>query len=126
MKTTKTFIQLIEQNGYEGETWNFWLQVDDNEAEIEELIKIFDKYNEYYDEDGDIYFELKKEKVKESFVDNLLKLKDSNGYIPLYNKINGKLDIEKIKDDMSKQEEDYNKLDIFYKGGIEKYFIKQN
>lgn len=32
------FVQMVETNDHEGEHWSFWLQLDGNEAAIEDLI----------------------------------------------------------------------------------------
>lgn len=37
------FVQMIEHNQHEGESWCFWIQLDGNEEAIENLIKLIEE-----------------------------------------------------------------------------------
>jgi hypothetical protein len=109
------FVKFTEINDYEGETWNFWLQLDGNEAELREL----QTWLNTFDDDGEIY-QLDMTPVPESEVDTLVKHTDS-GYMDTHNKIMGKFTCPQPS--AAEEEDGYLWLnDRFYKGDIAGYF----
>jgi hypothetical protein len=109
------FVKFTEINDHEGESWNFWLQLDGNKTQLKELeswLGTFDEYGESY--------KLDMEPVPEFEVDILVKHSDS-GYMQYENKIKGKF----ICPTPGSEEEEngYRWLnDNFYKGDIKEYF----
>jgi hypothetical protein len=100
------FISLIENNDHEGETWRYWLQVDGNENQIEQLRALIDGSGEeetYELADAD-------DIVPEFEVDVLVKHTEC-GYTTYENKVTGRLT---IPDDVD--------IDVLYKGGAEHLF----
>lgn len=96
------FVKFTENNDHEGETWNFWLQVDGNEDAIAELrALIADQEDEY---------ELAEETTPESEVDVLVK-HTGMGYMRYENKVVGVLTLP-----------DTDALDDLYKGGIKDFY----
>lgn len=113
------FVKFTEHNENEGEDWNFWLQLDGNEADIETLQEFLNQF----DENGD-YYELDLTPVPESEVDILVK-HTGQGYMDYENKVTGTLtlpdiDLEAVATDDDKGYEWLN--DNFYKGDIARSF----
>lgn len=115
------FIQFIEHNDNEGESWCFWLQVNGNKEQLEKLKAAI--WNYQYDEDyTDLYdfcyvdIDDEKNYLTEHDIDFLNKHDISGGYFPMHNICIGKL---VLPEDIKLDEDD-----IFYKGGIQKFFIK--
>lgn len=100
------FIKFTENNDWEGESWNFWLQVDGNEKEIEEFREKISENSPY---------ELANEIIDEKEVDTLVK-HCTSGYFDSENKVKGKFNVKKII--LNKNE------DNLYKGGIRDFFVK--
>lgn len=98
------FIKFRETCDWEGESWNFWLQLDGNEKEIEKLKELIKDRENYKIFDC---------VLDEKDVDILVKKSDS-GYLTYENKIVGKFSVDKII--LNKN------IDNLYKGGIEDYF----
>ena len=110
-----TYRRFIETNDNEGETWNFWLQVDGNMTGLAILGDVLDKVNE-----GWIYqqpFVLVNDQLEEHEVDLLVRHGDS-GYMDQHNKVDGSLQLP--KDFTSADEETVT--DYLYKGGIRDFF----
>lgn len=114
------FVKLTEHNDNEGESWNFWLQLDGNEDQLKQLeswIGTFDDYGEGY--------ELNMTPVPESEVDILVKHSDS-GYMQYENKVTGTFTCPQPSEAVTSGNaggEGYEWLnDNFYKGGIEGHF----
>ena len=106
----KKYIKFTENNDWEGESWNFYLELDGNEKEIKKLQELLTDY-----EIND--FALRNE-FDESDVDILVKHTDSS-YLHYENKIEGKFNIEKLEEEIKK-----NKDNALYKGKICVYFKK--
>lgn len=104
------FVKFTEYNDHEGETWNFWLQLDGNEVELSKLQSCLISSDNY---------QLSAVPVDESEVDILVKHTDS-GYMYYDNKVTGQFTCpEPNLDELV----DYEWLDNhFYKGHIMEYF----
>lgn len=100
----KQYIKFNEYNDNEGEDWNFYLQAEGNEKEIEKLKNLIDEADE-----SETYRITNF--IQENEVDILVKHSDS-GYMMFENKVIGKM---KIPEDFE--------VDDLYKGGITKLFI---
>jgi len=105
------FIKFKELNDWENEDWNFYLQVDGNEEEIEKLKEIIDDC-EFYRIDDIL--------IPENEVDILVKHSEC-GYMTYENKVVGKLDTSGIKK-LSTLDVDDIDGDVLYKGGIKNFF----
>lgn len=109
------FVKFTENNDNEGESWNFWLQLDDNYPQLKEL----GAWLGTFDEDGEA-FELDLTPVPEEEVDAMVK-HGRSGYMAYENKVTGKFTCPQPTEE--EQEDGYNwLLDNFYKGDIERYF----
>ena len=114
------FIKFTEGNDHEGETWNFWLQYDGNEKELDKLGHIIETL-----EDNDISYSLNNTLIDESEVDILVK-HTRDGYMDYENKITGiftcpEIDVDSHKDEIT--DEIFESLDDnFYKGTIGRHF----
>lgn len=109
------FVKFTEHNDNEGEDWNFWLQLDGNEDELNELYHWLNTF----DDDGESY-ELDMTAVPESEVDILVK-HTGQGYMDYENKVTGtfKCPIPTSID----EDEGWEWLnDHFYKGDIARSF----
>lgn len=118
------FFKLTEHNGWEGETWHFFLPVEGNEAAVEYLIEVCLKFEKMGM--GDLDLEFGEDLVKENEVDVLVKHSDS-GYMDMYNKLEGKVDLEKLQHHIDNEDADTfydNVLTYLGKGGISNYLIK--
>lgn len=100
----KEYIKFNEYNDNEGEDWNFYLQAEGNEKEIEKLKNLIDEADE-----SETYRVTNF--IKENEVDVLVKHSDS-GYMMFENKVTGKMNIP----------ENFE-VDNLYKGGITKLFV---
>jgi len=105
------FVKFVEHNEYEGETWNFYLQTEDNEVALNGLKNAIASY----DPDNDIY-RLTDTHLTEEEVDTLVKYSDS-GYMPFETKVVGNFDISLL------QLNPVTADDNLYKGGIRDLFI---
>lgn len=106
------FARLRETNENEGETWNFWLQVDGNEAEVSKLAALLDDLfdeEDSYDEDP---YDLTGDIESEQVVDVLV-LYAEDGYMSSHQKITGRFT---CPDDLGECG------DKLYKGGIKSMF----
>lgn len=100
------FIKFREHCEWEGESWNFWLQLDGNEKEIEKLKEKI-KYRREYE----IFDDVLDEKAVDVLVKNC-----GVGYLCFENKVVGKLNSDKIIFDEGSGN--------LYKGGIKEMFLK--
>jgi hypothetical protein len=100
----KEYIKFNEYNDNEGEDWNFYLQAEGNEKEIEKLKNLINEADE-----SETY--IVTNFIKENEVDVLVKHSDS-GYMMFENKVTGKMNIP----------ENFE-VDNLYKGGITKLFV---
>ncbi|WP_327139401.1 hypothetical protein [Nocardia sp. NBC_01327] len=117
-----TYRRFIETNDHEGETWNFWLQVDGNMTALAILGDQLDKLKALMDWP----FDLTSEQLDEPEVDLLIRFGES-GYMNQHNKINGSLRLPAILACGNFTGVTYGDLtdevtDLLYKGGIEKLF----
>lgn len=113
------FVKFTEHNDNEGEYWNFWLQLDGNEADLETLAEFLDQF----DENAESY-ELDMTPVPESEVDILVK-HTGQGYMDYENKVTGTMTLPEIDLDAVAVDDDegYEWLnDNFYKGDIARCF----
>lgn len=111
------FVKFTEHNDHEGETWNFWLQKDGNEKELD---KLFDLMTDFGVEEE---FELDMREVPESEVDILVK-HSLGGYMNDHNKVTGTFTCPEMPEGTADNDEgawDWIQ-DNFYKGGIERHF----
>lgn len=109
------FVKFTENNDWEGESWNFWLQLDDNEEEIEKLNQFLTK-----NDVGEAY-ELDMTPVSEEEVDTLVKHSRS-GYMTYENKVTGAFTMPEYEDDGQEDSAYEFANDNFYKGDIERCF----
>jgi hypothetical protein len=110
------FVRFEESNDHEGETWNFWLQVDGNEAELDKLAAALEAWEERTDSDCE-YRLFREEPVPESEVDILIKHSRS-GYMRFENKVTGTMKVPEDLLDLP----DEDQFDGLYKGGIRALF----
>lgn len=111
MTTEITFTRLQEDNDWEGERWNFWIQLTGNEAEIMKLAGILRE--EENRTDYELPYQLHPYEVEpESVVDKLVEYADP-GYMDSQNKITG---VFTCPDYLGEDAEN------LYKGGITQYF----
>lgn len=108
------FVKFRETNDLEGESWNFWLQLDGNEEQLNKLSDLLDadEYEESFSVDM-------KNAIPESEVDILVKHSES-GYMHDHNKVTGKFELPESTGDYDDDSDFY--IDVFYKGGIKDYF----
>ncbi len=109
-----TYRRFIETNDNEGETWNFWLQVDGNAATLAILGNYLDGIYEDWDE---CPFVLEDDQLEGPEVDLLVRYGDS-GYMNQHNKLDGSLRLP--KDFTSADEETVTAY--LYKAGILDFF----
>lgn len=103
------FMRFHEYNDHEGESWDWWLQVTGNEAEIAKLASLLDAVEE---DDDDPWFDLTPDMETEEIVDKLV-LYAQNGYYAAHNKVVGVFTCpEHIGDSL-------------YKGGIRDFFTEK-
>lgn len=104
-----TFVRFREYNDWEGESWDFWLQLDGNEAE---LAKLDQKLTEYWEGKFDPWYTLHLGYVEtEDIVDKLVEYAEE-GYMPSANKVVGTFTWSKFDTPQG----------WFYKGGIKDFF----
>lgn len=113
------FVKFTEHNDNEGEDWNFWLQLDGNEADLETLQEFLIQFD-----DNEESYELNMTPVPESEVDILVK-HSGQGYMNYENKVSGvmtlpEIDLERVATD---DDAGWGWLnDNFYKGDITRCF----
>lgn len=101
------FVRFHEYNDNEGESWDFWLQLTGNEAEMAKLDRLVSESAD------DEYYSLRMSDVEpESVVDKLVQYAES-GYMGAHNKVKGVLT---CPDDLGEDADD------LYKGGVEALF----
>lgn len=105
----RTFVPLVENNDWEGETWTQWLQVEGNEHELEYLYTVLHKLEatEQYDLNLD-------DRESEEVVDRMV-ARATVGYNYSDEKVTGLLSLPQIG---TQEELD----DVLYKGRIESFF----
>ena len=113
------FVKFTENNDNEGESWNFWLQLDDNQNELNKLQMYVSRFDPNRES-----FELNMLPVDESEVDVLVK-HTGQGYMDYENKITGYLALPEIDDEID-EDGGYDWLmNNFYKGDIEQFFTNE-
>lgn len=123
--TQKYFVKFREYNDNEGESWNFWLQLDGNESELQDLDKLINTA----EMGGSESFSLDmKNPIHESEVDILVKHTEG-GYMNDHNKVTGTFKCPDIKINPEWEEipdEFFEELDdTFYKGDIARHFKEE-
>jgi hypothetical protein len=108
--TELTFVRLHEINEWEGETWDFWLQRDGNEAALERLGELIEDAMQDVEEPA---FKLALSDVEPESVVNKLVHYAADGYMAAHNKVTGTLT---VPDSLG---QDAEKL---YKGGIRDFY----
>lgn len=114
----KEFVKFTEHNDNEGESWNFWLQLDDNSVELEKLKSFLSEYD--FDEE----YELDMTPVPEKEVDIVVKHSDQ-GYMNYHNKVEGTFTMPDftVQDEDDAEDDAYDFAgDNFYKGDIARHF----
>lgn len=112
-----TYRRFIETNEHEGETWNFWLQVDGNMTALAMLGDHLDGLYEDFQEWDECPFVLEDDHLDGHEVDLLVRYGDE-GYMNQHNKVDGSLTLPK---DFS--EANFETVTKYlYKGGIRKFF----
>lgn len=101
------FVRLTENNGWEGESWNFYLQLDGNEGALSRLLVLLDA------DAVDDEYELDLQPIEEWEVDTLVAHSDS-GYLQYENKVLGRFTCPEEWTDELEQK--------LYKGGIYRFF----
>lgn len=109
------FVKFTEHNDHEGENWNFWLQLDGNEKELNKLSDFLTK------NDLEEQYDLDMTPVDEHEVDILVKHTDS-GYMYYENKVTGTFTMPEYEDDGLEDSAYEFANDNFYKGDIERCF----
>lgn len=109
------FVEYLEFNDYEGESWRFWLQLDGNTTNLDILADII-KQAEKEENEKLPYFLNKNNIIDEETVDILVKYSFS-GYRKFENKITGKLNLLNLKEKTLDE--------TLYKGGITTLFKKE-
>lgn len=110
-KATKSakqcYVELIEHNDWEGETWSFWIPLDGNEEAVAKLRALLVAGGDDYVD----MFEFGSEMVDAKELDFLRKrTKGDTGYMGRHHKLRGRLEIpDKPATEV---------LDMLYKGGI--------
>lgn len=113
MTTEMMFVRFHETNDHEGEAWTWWLQLDDNAAELDKLAALLDACEEASPYADDFPFVLALRHVEPTaFVDRMVRYAD-DGYYRSHNKVVG---IFTCPDDLGEQ------ADVLYKGGIRDLF----
>lgn len=112
------FVKFTEHNDNEGEDWNFWLQLDGNEDQLNELASWLGTF----DDDGESY-ELDMTPVPETEVDILVKHTDQ-GYMDYENKVTGTFVCPQPSQTAENDPDDAWEWlnDNFYKGDIARLF----
>lgn len=117
-----TFRRFVETNDHEGETWNFWLQVDGNKNTLDLLGDQLGKLQKLIDWP----FVLTAEQLEEREVDLLIRFGES-GYMNQHNKVNGACWLPAVFATTDFTSLVYGEVtdevtDLLYKGGIQKLF----
>ena len=112
-----TYRRFIETNEHEGETWNFWLQVDGNMTALDILGNHLDGLYEDFGEWDECPFVLEDDQLEAHEVDLLVRYGDE-GYMNQHNKVDGSLTLP--KDFTEGNFEAVTKH--LYKGGIKHFF----
>lgn len=120
------FIQFVEDNEWEGETWRFWLPVDGNEAELEKLRAVLAKIEAFYaDSEPGCPFRLDASDAlhDEDFVDKVCALadEDEGGYMAAHQKVYGVLTVPDWPDPEDDGKTPTIEQDL-YKGGVRALF----
>lgn len=113
------FVKFRENNENEGESWNFWLQLDNNQNELNRLQMFVSRFDP--NREG---FEINMLPVDESEVDVLVKHSDS-GWMSYENKVTGYLTLPEVDENLDEDSGFDWLMNNFYKGGIEDFFTDE-
>lgn len=115
------FVRFHEVNDHEGESWNYWLQVEGNEGELNELYKLLAYIEE--EQGYESWFSLKITEIEPEWVVDKLVEYAEDGYNMSHNKVLGKFTCPQVlcydEEPIDLEEQVDN---LFYKGGITKHF----
>lgn len=114
------FVKFTEHNEWEGEDWNFWLQLDGNEKELKEL----ESWLGTFDDEGEQFEINMKETVDEQGVDLLVKY-GGEGYMNCHNKVVGTFKCPTVTSENEDAGNDWLSNN-FYKGDIARHFKNEN
>lgn len=115
------FVEFIEDNQHEGETWRFWLQLTGNLAELRRLERAIAEVSVAHGGGCDYELNLD-DPISEQDVD-IIVAHAQTGYMKSETKVVGRL---KLPDDLIEQTDYGPTLDSLYKGEIVKYFTKDD
>lgn len=113
------FVKFRENNDNEGESWNYWLQYNGNENELQKLKDYIDVNKDYFD----VSYVLDMTPVSQYEVDVLVKHSDS-GYNQYENRITGTYKFTEPEEKDLEFYENTNEyfFERWYKGGIKDSF----
>ncbi len=111
------FVKYTETNDHEGESWNFWLQLDGNEAQLKELAAWLGTF----DDDGESYDLDMSTVISEAEVDTLVKY-GGQGYMDYNNKVTGTFVCPQPREFVDDDEGWEWLNEEFYKGRIMTFF----
>jgi hypothetical protein len=89
------YIQLVENNEWEGETWHFYIPVAGNEKAIGALSTLIQLWDQDPEEPE---YAISAKRLTEAQVDALVEYGSTGGYMAEHNKLAGRLDAEAIRD----------------------------
>lgn len=113
------FVKFTENNDNEGESWNFWLQLDENQNELNRLQMFVSRFDPNRES-----FELNMLPVDESEVDVLVK-HTGQGYMDYENKVTGYFTLPEVEESYD-EDTGYDWLmNNFYKGAIDEHFTDE-
>ena len=113
------FVKFTENNDNEGESWNFWLQLDENQNELNRLQMFVSRFDPNRES-----FELNMLPVDESEVDVLVK-HIGQGYMDNENKVTGYFTLPEVEESYD-EDTGYDWLmNNFYKGAIDEHFTDE-
>lgn len=112
------FVPLIETNDHEGERWIWWIKFDGNAEALELIESAIDRF------DMSEEFDLRWDSVTSEDLE-LLEWTNQffHGYCDQHNRVDGKLNLEKLTDALDGEWEDVS--EVLYKGGIQSYVTKE-
>jgi hypothetical protein len=111
------FVKFVEYNDHEGETWTFWLQLDGNKDQLDELYELIEQYEDAQGSESEYRLDTEV-RLREDQVDVLVE-HGGGGYMDSHNKVVGTL---VVPADLLADSEYGKNLDDLYKGGITKLF----
>jgi hypothetical protein len=119
----KGYIQYVERNGWELETWYFFIPLYNNTKHIDLITKFAERINQvkFTSMGYASYFKLNLANIyPEDYVFDIVNNSNAGGYMSKWNVCNDKLNIKLIKKIINSTDNEI--IDILYKGGINKLF----